>query len=396
MHSTNPHAHGAQVECSREADRKEALRGPLGRRQTRAARCMVSLSEARYCAMGARCTQARFLDGRPQKLRSTNKSGICDRCEESGLSLKELAPEEDSGGAHYKGRRGLAFKDELVVQHFMQRGPFWKAVCRLRERRGIVARTSLPPSGHGISSLIMPKTEREGDFFQERDRWIKDLETIEDECIPARYRDSAEWKGFISACVLFDPPPDQLEEFAVHGDPRSEERETVPLRAMAPILWSADEKELEAVYLGFFERLLEELGKRHLEPLGLRMDDLLKDVLDNTEVNEDFHRSRLNVRRRWHIVVEGGVSEDDVRKAFAAIPRPDKSRLAGGASKRSPLIALRCAILYDRENPVEKDGHRRWTYQKLAKRYGLPSASSAKDHVRDGRQILSKLGSEKL
>lgn len=347
--------------------------------------------------MGARCTQARFLGGEPAKLRKTSKSAICARCEEAGLSPEKASVKDGSGAAvHNKGRRALAFKDGLVVQHFMQQGRFWNAVYRLRERRGIVAETDLPPAGPNTSPVIMPETKAEDDFLQEHDRWIKDLKTIEDECIPARYRGSAEWKGFISACVLFDPPRDQLEEFAIHGDPRTEEHETVPLRAMAPVLWSANEEELEAVYLGFLERLLGELGKRHLEPLGFSMDDLLKDILDNTEVNAEFHHDRLNVRRRWHIVVESGVSEDDVRKAFAAIPRSDKSRLAGGASKRSPLIALRCAILYDRENPVEEKGRQRWTYGKLAKRYGLSSSDSAKDHVKDGRQILLKMGREKL
>src|SRR5687768_3585175 len=111
---------------------------------------MGSLAEPRYCAMGSRCTQARFLEGSPALLRSTNKSHLCSRCEESGLSpheilvLDTLRLEPAPAGEELKAR---TFKDGLTAQLYLQRGVFWDAVRELRERRGITAERRLPPSG---------------------------------------------------------------------------------------------------------------------------------------------------------------------------------------------------------------------------------------------------------
>src|SRR5918998_417395 len=54
---------------------------------------MGSVAEPRFCAMGNQCTQARFLDSKPVRLRSTSSSKLCAQCEEAGLSPED-APEE--------------------------------------------------------------------------------------------------------------------------------------------------------------------------------------------------------------------------------------------------------------------------------------------------------------
>ena len=45
--------------------------------------------------MGSQCTQARFLDGEPARLRSTSSSKLCARCEEARLSPDDAPKEHD-------------------------------------------------------------------------------------------------------------------------------------------------------------------------------------------------------------------------------------------------------------------------------------------------------------
>jgi hypothetical protein len=100
-------------------------------------------------------------------------------------------------------------------------------------------------------------------------------------------QDSAEWEDFISACILFDPPHKQLEEFTQRGDPRyfnpaepGAKGGRAPLQARASIrLLATDESDLEGVYLWLVDRLLEEVGKRYLEPTGIDVEAAIEEIL---------------------------------------------------------------------------------------------------------------------
>jgi hypothetical protein len=149
--------------------------------------------------MGAhQCTQAPFLDGGPARLRSTNKSPLCSPCEESGLSLRDVRVRYSLESAPSGGEENIvrAFKDGLLVQVCLQYGPFWDAIKELRKRRGITALRQMPPSGPGISSLVMPDEPSAGtrDFLERYDEWVTDLRTVEECCIPARLRDVGQWR----------------------------------------------------------------------------------------------------------------------------------------------------------------------------------------------------------
>jgi hypothetical protein len=140
--------------------------------------------------MGSRCTQARFLDGSPARLRSTSQSQLCARCEESGLSpngipvLDKLRNEPAPAGEELKAR---AFKDGLTAQLYLQRGVFWDAVRELRERRGITAKKGLPPSRDNVSEFISPRRSPGDDFLAYMEEWIADLRHIEQRCVPIRF-----------------------------------------------------------------------------------------------------------------------------------------------------------------------------------------------------------------
>jgi hypothetical protein len=61
-----------------------------------------------------------------------------------------------------------------------------------------------------------------------------------------------------------------------------------------------------------------------------------------------------------------------------------------GKSERDPLVAIQCAILYDRHNQKDSaDGRRRtWTYERLAEHFKLKSTRAATEYVTAGREIL--------
>lgn len=362
---------------------------------------MDSLPVPRSCAMGSRCTQAPFLDGAPARLRSTSKSQLCSRCEEEGLrphgdqALCRLSVAPLPKGEELKAR---AFKDDLTVQLFLRKGPFWEAIKAMREKRGIVASTQLPPSGPGISELIFPEThgDEERDFFERYDEWVADLREVKDRCVPARLRDAAEWEAFISACVLCDPPREHLDTFTRHGDPRlldyehpGAQGERAPMQARAPVQRMVTEEEkLEEVHFWLLNSLLEELGRRYLEPAGIDVEEAVKDIMETTDLNEEYHRKKSTLRREWHIIAAEGVTADDANKTASMLPTVREARSPGGRASRNRLVALQCAMFCDASDPSTVELPKSESYRILAARYNIPENEIDK-YARLGRDLIA-------
>jgi hypothetical protein len=358
--------------------------------------------------MGSRCTQARFLNGSPARLRSTNESDLCGRCEESGLSLhdvsalEELSLEPAPLGEELKAR---AFKDGLTAQLYLQRGVFWDAVCELRERRGITPKKRLPPSGDNVSEMISPGRIPGKDFVTRWEEWIADLRHIEQRCVPTRFQGSAEWNYFISACVCFDPPLEDLDTFTRHGDlryldrdadARGVRRKRATMQAMAPLRWAiADEKAFKEVHVWFFDRVLEELRERYLEPAGIDLDEALHEIFDSTQLHKQYHAKENDLRREWHIVASDGVNANDIKKAADIIPAVREARSSGGRAPRNPVVAIQCASLYDADDPAGEDVPKARKRRLLAERYGLPE-NEVKHYVKLGRDLISGDGKTNL
>jgi hypothetical protein len=76
---------------------------------------MGSVAEPRFCGMGSKCTQARFL-GEPARLRATSSSKLCGRCEEEGLSPDDILEEHDElfHAARVLFEEGVADDDSII------------------------------------------------------------------------------------------------------------------------------------------------------------------------------------------------------------------------------------------------------------------------------------------
>jgi hypothetical protein len=128
-------------------------------------------------------------------------------------------------------------------------------------------------------------------------KWGVELYTLARRLVPEHYRpnhvDEMHWAIFLSACVLFDPPETGLLLFAEHGGPRplglspADERWRSfgsPPHAMiaAPIRTLSDGLMSKSIEGWFWKQVIEEIGKKFLEPIGLDIHEMMLEVLKNS------------------------------------------------------------------------------------------------------------------
>ncbi len=199
------------------------------------------------------------------------------------------------------GRRIEGFKREVVLQIVMQRGPAWDAVSDMRSRWGVSARTELPPASSNWPNYPFPEhwpeeyTDEGGsrwalDLDALRDRWGLDLAALRDRIVPEPYHwgpVDTSWRSFLGACVLFDPPDQELRAFSKFGGPRAvgipriyvdrDNRFGVPphIMAMPPIATLRDAYKAESIESWYWQKIIDEIGERYLKPQGLDTKEIL-------------------------------------------------------------------------------------------------------------------------
>jgi len=315
-------------------------------------------------------------------------------------------PPENTGKEHENEGSARRFKNGLVAELWTKDGPFWESVSDMRARWGIDVQPQLAPGdGRRIGDLVFPRSAPEyisGEFSDFLTRWIQDLRYIKDKNVPPQFEDAADWNAFISACVLYDPLEESLIDFAKYGDSLavhapytgepSNEAAKRPLTAAAPIRRLPSEADLRQVQFWLFARILDEIKR---DPGLLRSDtnEVIESILQtNFDLRFEYFKRMRELPRQWYIEVAAGITKTQVGNTFDKIVGARKQQGEGGAPKRDALIALQCAILYDDHNGRDPEDPRRkkWTYEKLAKKFGLPSARSAKAYVQEGRERHAK------
>jgi hypothetical protein len=306
-------------------------------------------------------------------------------------------------------------KHGVVLDLFLQRGAVWEAIRDVRERWKISPATQVP-AGVPFYSLHRPKDGWPDDYAigertQPSTDWNIEMHTLARRLVPERYRpspiDETGWASFLSACVLFDPPETELLPFSELGGPRPmglsplhrERGRTFghPPRAMlaAPIRILQDGLISQFIEGWFWRQVIARIGERHLEPAGLDIHEMMREVLRNSPdlLKRRQERQDQEAPGRYYIAVDEETTEADVRGAFRLISDTLPERSDAGAPQRDPLLAVQCAILHDRHNaPDPADRRRRkWAYERLADEFGeLKSSGAAKAHVEAGRQILKE------
>ena len=347
----------------------------------------------RYCAREKECCQYRFLS-EPARLRSTSKSEICEPCQrheaqkpERGAASLALGRQQSDEGAQQKGLRihkAQRFKRDLVLQLFTRRGPFWTKIEQMRQIYDVNAITRLPPPA---SRMHRTEWDRE----RESALWRMAVHSLVIEMVPERYYFRLDdWAIFLSACVLYDPPDTQLLEFAAYSDPQpigvaledtglDSQQGHTHIFGLPAVSNVADPEEAAEIERWFYRTVIERIGRRFLEPIGLSIWDMYDEVEDNELLGEYMDRI-AHTPTRPYIYLDEHTTEDEIREAFRAFRvLSQEGTLEARKPPRDQLVAVQCAVLAD---------NHRWTQNQIAHHFGWKSKDRVRDHVKLGRKVL--------
>jgi hypothetical protein len=301
-------------------------------------------------------------------------------------------------------------KRSLVIQLVKKSGDFWQAIDDIRRRWSIEAECRIPPAAPTLppDSMHFPRNApvrvnnpykegwEEWSFFL--DEWKQELESLCDKAIPAsaRFSDSylsrQWWGGFLSACVVYDPPDAELEGYADNHpqifigtyDPEDRFRDDFPKLFMSrpPIVYTRRAEDIERAYSRYAEEVAIRVAERLLQDEP--GDDAIKTVLEvlgERDLDGPLEAERIENPTRAFIEVRPWHTEQDIISAFRMISATQDRENHGNRS-RDPLRALQCAILHDRCG---------WTYEEIAGEYGWSVGSNkVGKYIKDGRTILDE------
>jgi hypothetical protein len=295
----------------------------------------------------------------------------------------------------------------LVLDLFLRRGPFWGAVQQVRRRWQIEPSTGVPPLEFDDSIYPMPEaTEWENDQWV---RWHNDVGYLRSQALPhvsSRPLDDT----FFAASILYDPPDNALLEYAdrfplgatllasdaVRVGFTKNEVLSMPHMTSPPIKRLCNPYRLLAIEREFTHELLQEVNERHLKPKGLNLESMVDDVLQRTPLLREYLEKQMREQQeaRLYIEVEPHTTGDDVQRAFSMIAATQPQRPRKGRPPVDELVAVQCAVLYDRYNQRDQADRRRrkWAYKRLSeefREFGVTSEASAKQHVERGRELLN-------
>jgi hypothetical protein len=315
------------------------------------------------------------------------------------------------------------FKRSVVLDLYLRQGTAWKEVRAFRERWAITPTVQLPPKKSPLS-MHYPEygwpREYDAEGGQNREwvelasRWGGEIHALAQRFVPEHYRPDPLreelWVGFMSACVVYDPPEVALLTFAERGGPvllglSPTDKHWVgfgnPYHAMLapPIRTLRDGDKSESLEGWFWEQVIKEIQERFLEPAGMNIREMMREIFDSSpsllKRYQDLRKQETPYRH--YIAVGEETTADDVQRAFKLISATLPERSRKGAPRRDPLIALQCAILHDRHNARDPEDRRRWrwSYERLAEEFRLGSGETKKakeqvaaDYVALGRNLL--------
>lgn len=290
---------------------------------------------------------------------------------------------------------------DLILDLYLQDGPFWEAIQALRTRWRVSPQVGVPPQEW--QRYFHPPGTPEESTVEERmelsARWEEDLRAIRDRFIPDRFKARQEhqrrWREFISRCALFQPPGDDLFGFYLscgaapwvdlpEGWEGARDQELVAMTE-APIERLRDADRVEAAWQDYHETLIAKLGE-HLKPAGIDVGEAISDVLESNSALEDRLREKLQEiedDRLPYLRPDEYTTKDDVVHAFQLLARSQESRPKTGRGQRDRLIAVQYAVLHDEYG---------WTFRQIAERYEGRTDEQflerLEDHAAVGREIL--------
>ena len=296
-------------------------------------------------------------------------------------------------------------KRGFVLDLHLRRGCFWQSISGMRTEWAVTPTTSLPP--RALSEACPENWPGPADFSRKalelNNRWWFAIDEIRDLVVPAPYNDWQYFgplcRGFISICIIYDPPETELLSFAARGGPRPYEKEPtepsrIPLVMLPAVRQERDWIKSADAERYYYHEIIREVAKRLQEWRGIDLWPVINEVLRDLgpRLQEDLREwEEQDNPFRWIIDPEVVASRDDVVKTWRFARSYTKP---GGRPPMDKLVAVQCAILYDDYNSREpEDGRlKKWTHEKLAvqfREYGVKDARSAEEHIKVGREYRS-------
>jgi len=287
-----------------------------------------------------------------------------------------------------------SYKRELVIQMRQQHGLFWKEVRTMRTRWDVSPTHGLPDNPKKLRILALPPPgvgRRDTPEAQRVDaKWRSELLDIAKAVVPQLLLGSErsfidyDWERFLSACVLFDPPDERLEEFAQLGPflAASPLPSGVVAMAASPVKMMHDPFEERRVAERAWSSIFEAVFELYLEPQGLARDGVLQEIHEaRPEIRETRDQEWHDLRLRTYIEVDENTTWEDMKAAFKMIDDAREERPKRGRRRRDRLRCVQCAVLHDQNG---------WTYEQIAQRYAWSDYTLVSKYVADGRNILQE------
>jgi hypothetical protein len=308
-------------------------------------------------------------------------------------------------------RRLREIKRRLVLELYLREGAFWvedlwegafwAEIKDARERWGIKPEVRLPPAH-------LPVPHPKGDSEQAQE-WVNELHSFQLAFVSDswRYQRATDWDRFFGACVLYDPPELDLALFAEYGGTKPEgldrlgstrDEETEGSHMIAsPIRWLPTLSQLSERLGEFYDALIEELGRRYVEPTGKDTIEAINEILLETGLLKEYQSSFELDEQRWdlrpYILLDDLPQEKDVVNALRLV-RATMEKDSGGKPPRDRLLAIKLAALHDEHNFRYPENRRRWrwTYERLVDEFGLDEAEKVrkvdKEDVRERKRRI--------
>jgi hypothetical protein len=318
---------------------------------------------------------------------------------------------------------------QLTLDLFLQQGVFWNEVTMIRKGLGIVPTCRLPPPYRDDLSTVFESVRGTSSTTAAdiaEGVWDKVVELLHTRCIPeSHYIGGAEasqraWSFFLAPCLLYDPPKDSLLAFAHCGDaslltvtPVSDQQSSwlgamiteaartdasgspftmrppdpIPPTVGVKIVAYRDTEAVVNDMLHYWSAFLIELNQRHLQPYGLQLAEVMRDLGERVPSVKNWH----DYPSELAIVVTSDTSKNDLLRAFHAIPPAQGAPRKATRRHVDPLAALQCAIWHDDYKltyPVIAD-KMGWTlsmdeYQKKRR------SETARTYVKHGRRLRAQ------